>query len=319
MAGPILGLWLRLLPQNVQVVLTSRPHASPDLASEVLEIAPLHAEDILYLVNGKVEASLMSKSEKEIGEIKNTTKMTFEFLQSHPEFLEFLDRHRAIDGFLEYLGIPIEPISSNDIPYTLVEQKEIEVLSGDNIGHLPVIGSEDQLINEEDFPESKLDDLDEYESSTPHRLVQMLQVVYDHLKTAEVVRQREWGNESKTESEDAAYELARAAWYGNWQKNELNMENTEKTMMDKSTLKMFLEWNQFAGFISRAKLPRFKYCCNLFQQYLIAEYGYENRFEERSAVVIEHGGATNNYVSRITSLFNELCEWRGGEPISLQQ
>ena len=132
----------------------------------------------------------------------------------------------------------------------------------------------------------------------------MLDVVYKHLQAAEIIRQKEWGKVSEDEADRASYAIAKAAWNGNWQVNEFN---TEKTPTDE----VFVDWNLFAGFITRIKRPRFQYCCDLFQQFLIAEYGYENKGDEMESAIKNHGGVASERVKKIVRIYDEFCEWRG--------
>lgn len=319
-AGPILGEWLQLLVnnKNVQVVLTARPYAAnAGSVSKVFDLAPLQPDEILFLIKGKIELALLPQNDRTRDELTPFIEDVMRFLEAHPDILSFVNRHRAVDGLLEFLGFAAESISTRDTPRIFVDphkdiqqQESMQVETSKN--SLPVVGREDDFASDDyieiDLPYENIVDL---KNEQPVRMAELVNVVYKHLQTAEVIRQKEWGKEAENEADSAAYAIAKSAWNGNWQLNELNLE---KTPTDES----LLDWNLFAGFVTRLKKPRFQYCCDLFQQYLIAEYGCENKSDEMEAILKIHGGVMNDRIQKITQLYNEFCELRGQEPLILQ-
>lgn len=316
-AGDVLLQWIEYLPANVQVVLTSRPYAAnSQLVNISFELKTLQSEDICYLIKGKIDAALLYKDNQSAEMITKSKNKLFEILRTYPELLEFLDRHRAIDGFLNYyIDIPITPISTEDIPQTLVQPSEIKVQRND--GPIPIIGNDD-LSSGDNFKDSEF--LQEDESlisnteengqedviSSP-RLVQILHVVYEHLRAAEVDRQRTFGIDAQIESDEAAYALSCAAWEGDWKKNELDKN---KTKISKDSI----DWNLFAGFVIHNKSPIFNYCSDLFQQFLIAEYGYKNASEEMVSTICRDANYSQQ-VKKIAQLYDEFCQWQGHRTI----
>ena len=311
-AGPVLGEWLQLLTRNknIQVVITSRPYAAnPVNVSNVVDLAPLKSDEILFLIKGKTESIMLSQNDSMVEKLTPFIDDVLRFLETHHEFLEFVNRHRAIDGLLEFLGFTAESISVSDTPRIFIDAHEAineKTMSPEKSdGDLPVVGSEDDLLSEEFFEVNTFNkNIDELEEKQPVRVVELLDVVYKHLQAAEIIRQKEWGKVSEDEADRASYAIAKAAWNGNWQVNEFN---TEKTPTDE----VFVDWNLFAGFITRIKRPRFQYCCDLFQQFLIAEYGYENKGDEMESAIKNHGGVASERVKKIVRIYDEFCEWRG--------
>lgn len=310
-AGAALHGWLQRLPANIKVVLTSRPYASPDITSVVYELAPLQPKDIPYLIKGKVQASLISADDNSIDDVMSMVNSTLDFIQSRSEILEFICRHRAIDGLLKYVnGLQSSQVALVDSTKTLVKTQPITPPEN-NKGAIPIIGKSDQF-QSDDYFDVIFPEKDEYPAGkTSHRLVEILSVVYSHLQLEEVERQREFTRESQKEADMAAFQLARTAWHSNWNENYLNAEKCASYINEQS-----LDWNQFAGFINYKKMPIYTYCCVLFQQFLTAKYGYESKREEMDSSMQNYRGFVGNSVSIIKELYDEFCEWRGQASLS---
>ncbi len=134
------------------------------------------------------------------------------------------------------------------------------------------------------------------------------------MRREEIVRQSPFGVDAQQEADISAYELSEAAWHASWSIQELNAKKAARYIRQSS-----LEWNQFAGFIHYKKAPRYHYCCSLFHQFVIAQFGYENKEPgNMKARINKIGGINQEAVQKVISLYNEFCAWNGKELLHIQ-
>ena len=104
--GPSLAQWLKLLPENVQVVISQRPVVEHG-ADSVVQIAKLSTERCKALLRIK-QSSLVAEHGIEESEVEKMMGNAIDLLDNHQEMHDVLFSPRAVDG-LVYSLMGIDP------------------------------------------------------------------------------------------------------------------------------------------------------------------------------------------------------------------
>lgn len=275
-AGPILRSWIRELPINVQVVLTSRPGFAENLTELDIPLNPLNENEIRSIIFGKLhdKVSELNHNSDNIEIIENIID---KFLVDHPSILEILNRNRAIDGFLSYCiaNYTIEkPLLDQDIVNINHNEMIISFDTTESSQLLPKI-SEDEIVNENGGSEVNNDDPDnknEAPLNLPLSLPLAIQKITEYMQLEEIKRQKDFGEDAFKIADRATHELSELAWNLQDIRFSCREEEVKKIIIDQS-----IEWNEFIGFIKLIEYPNYIFWCELLKDYFAAYYGYKTK------------------------------------------
>ncbi|MEP0806719.1 MAG: NACHT domain-containing protein [Chloroflexota bacterium] len=259
--------WISRLPDNVQVVISSRPYAIGEVAEQV-HLAPLNREQVFALLWRRLVDEAPETVDKNYSAIRS-------YLQNEPGIFDLLLTPRAIDGFLKF-WLNSEPVRTEaDQIATVINTEKVTYSQKQSIRTkttIPAISS-DELISDSDLsllegPRTP-DTHDESEQpDTPIPVAVALVSVTEHVYEEERKRQEQrWGRRVLDALEDAQQSLQKIAWQKEWA-----VETFEKSLMPPK----FRELNEYIGFIRRADGNRqYRYLSVFFQSFCAAWYADE--------------------------------------------
>jgi hypothetical protein len=307
-AGAKLGEWIRLLPSNVQVVITSRPYAvDKTLADLVIDLMPLSDEDVLFLLRGNVFKADPENAEDKFDQIN-------EFIRLHPDFPSLLTRQRALVGFINYcVDNYLPPQIGIDQDQVVVLEKESAKLRSEGDGVVPLITTE--ILDSNSTLDGKATDND-VESVVPPSLILALAIrsVIKHMIDEEIKRQAEFGSDCKLIGERAGFELDKTAWHIDWRKDEFNADYC----CDRRWLKEeSRNWNEYLGFIHRTQYPTYRFFNPLYRRFAAAEYAFKNDDENQIIKKLQRIKHPYSAAQTIVCLLNQLRSSHGKKTLVL--
>lgn len=298
-----LKTWIGQLPRNVQVVLSSRPHAWGEYPDQQIRIAKLSNEQIEELIRQKL---LAQTPENALNELKSIT----EFLHQEQDIFEVFRKPRVIDGFLaawlEHSTATVtESDKSPDWQEIFPNQEAASTASAQN--NLPGTTSlDDELVSEttREFvqsPPKRTPDILPHETEDafpPLPTAIYLQKVTSYLYQVE--RKRRKGptpDEIEDQMENAQKALQEVAWQIDWQNSAF-----DKDRMHTEARK----WNEYIGFIQRTNRQR-KYCylSPFFQSFCAAWYAFDFLEEETLIARFQNGKAIPQ-TAQVVLFLNQL-------------
>ncbi len=321
--GAILSEWIHLLPNNVQVVITSRPFCvNNDIADVHLQLALLKEDEIYRIIKWKINQSNPEQGQIIFNEINKITC-------SYPDLLIMLKRFRAIEGLLKYLvndyeffhpqidqqQTKVTRIINNNSSTEIQMPSTIQIPKPISIDELGVENNLDADIDYATSPSDYSDD--EGDEKLVITLTSILRSIINFMKIEEIKRQNEFGIDAEKLSNESLYELSRIAWELNWTELKFNSKTyEEKRLLNNHSL----QWNEFVGFIIRKKYPIFEFWCRLFKLFLCAEYATINSLQEEILSRINNQGGMTNPINKILKdLINDLLLENGQIEINPQE
>lgn len=306
--GSIFREWIRMLPENVQVVLTSRPYCvGENLCKTTIEISSLSNDQIIELI--KLRTILIANSNELDILIYSSVN---DLLSSKPNIFEFLRRPRALEGLITYFSsrksflasIDQDKVNSNIRRSKIVSDKGYVLVNSD----LPKVTANDLLFDEEvNMP---VYTLPEDSDTLTFSLGTVIQFVVSHLCEIEVKRQAEFGIDAKLVSEKSVHKIEEISWLTNW--DAMKFKHKE----DRDNEDEYLSWNEFIGFVKRERYPFFLFSDIYSRCFFAADYGF-SVIEEDSVVKKEFftNRRRTNYPI-ILEIYNDLRKSNGKQPFS---
>ncbi len=264
-----LKTWIGQLPDNVQVVISSRPYAIGKMPEE-LRLAPLDPKQVFALLQQRLVDESPETADENYSAIQS-------YLQNEPGVFELLLTPRAVDGFLKF-WLNLEPVRTKaDKIAPIVVNHEDATNKTQNQPVKPkaiMPGIDlDELVSDSGLSMFKglrtSDDFNEPEQSeTPIPVAVALSSVTDYMYDEEQKRQEgRWGRGVIDVLDDAQETLQKTAWRKDW-----TIETFEKRLMKKE----LLELNEYIGFVIRvAAKHQYRYCSLFFQSFCAARYAAE--------------------------------------------
>lgn len=265
--------WLERLPDNVQVVISSRPYAIASISDEV-HLAPLDKNQALSLIKTKLFDKFPEIAQESYQEIHD-------YLCAEEKVFDLLHTPRCVDGFLGFWlenYIPTTIDSDYPLPITKSSVTNPSSIFLDNEASEPRV--EIQGINPQDlFGEESVDRF--VSDQNPDTLVQdegsnqnekdetvpSIAVVLTHI-TEYVYREEEnrqlgrWGKRVRDRVDEALEELQRTAWNKDWDTDMF----TVRQMNPKAR-----SLNEYIGFIKKSEQrSKYRYISIFFQSFCAA-------------------------------------------------
>lgn len=347
-SGAILSEWLKFLPSNVQAVITSRQYAVPFELDEIdlkLELAELSPEQVRYLIKGKLVSSDPENGSK-------IYEKAIRLLKAQPEIYVLLERHRAVDGFVEYfLGNQFQPFQSSiDIDQVHIVNPQRIKYGGTGTAGVPIIKSDELISDEEMITDTiktvhvlhprKREVIEVLFSNKRKRtslarsyvrinydgliasglkkyeLATLLFSIAQHIQNEEIKRQNEIGQDAKRSAEKAEYNLGETAWKGDWDSSLVNVVECKRNgWLDTESL----DWNEFVGFLIRIRYPIYQYAYIILQKLYAANFAYRvcNESEVSNCIIERNLKLTTT--QNILLLYNFFRKAHGKKPIILSR
>ncbi len=314
--APRLKTWIEQLPENVQVVLSSRPYALGQHNGKEIVIASLNQKDILKLIRKKLLA--------EYPEIYGEYQKIQDYLQCERDLFTLLSTPRAVDGLLhfwlesfnstlaEHDWLNINTEIAPDMKIGSEELSENSQLIDVTVSTQEIIfeGESDSLfVPAEIAPENKAPGIEDRLSVQPAILVSSItQYIYEE----ELKRQSgRWGRRVRDTMEDAKEFLLCTAWRKNWL-DEFFRKNEMKNGRSR-------ELNEFLGFIQRTdNWHLYRYLSLYFQSFCAAWYAFEFLTDEEDKI-LKYIKKRNEMpeTRRIVCFINQLREENNKRLLSL--
>ncbi len=262
--APELQTWVDQLPDNVQVVLSSRPGIIDNGSGKQITLAKLSNEEIFAVIRIKLLQISLDRFESEFPLIEN-------YLINQPDLFDVLRNPRAIDGFLSHWsGNVTVSRTEEDLTFTRPIKAETSEFKSNLANDLNM--PRPLLIDRDIEPETEANlfipdptstDLHEGEiiegDIYPVPLVTVCAAVVNYIYEEELNRLRKWGDNAPDLIEKARDKLRHVAWIKDWTTPEF--DKSRMTARER-------ELNEFIGFIFRNR------------QILRSNYRYLNRFFE---------------------------------------
>ena len=288
--GPSLEQWLKLLPENVQVVISQRPVVEHG-ADSTIQIAKLNPERCKALLQIK-RRILVADHGIEETEAERMAENAIHLLESHPEIHDVLFSPRAVDG-LVYSLTDIDPSI-----YLEEEQHKEEIgsrLSGDVDGgiqdsennateivdrELPFVPEDEVASEGGEIPDGEIgqgdmanDDNGEAEEDAPDErlpsFVTLYAKVVDYIREKEKERQKIKGLDPDSALDTATGELETLAWEKDWNSEMFTWRGKWKRILTNTGMR----WNTYLGFLKRFQKERYRFLSLRFMAFCAANYG----------------------------------------------
>jgi len=303
-AGQILQEWVNALPNNVQVVASSRPYALPEAAiGTKVSLAPLEKEEINRIL------SVLLKSTGEADIFKDVER----FLANNPSLYDVLSRFRAIDGFVKFCrGEFYRPfLPPQDQQIVNAAATSVSPLAEQDNMELPTYRADDVVFSG-NFLNGDSEDVlekDEIEGNGIElSLASVMQSIVQYICEQEVTRHNFFGSDPKRKSEKAMYSLRKTSWNLDWGKEDFDVELCKSKKWLTATSR---DWNEFIGFIVCRRYPSYSFYNPLFHFLTIAEYAYD--LNEDKVLAKMQSYLKSQVVTNVLSFYNELRKDNGRE------
>ncbi|MCX7839378.1 MAG: NACHT domain-containing protein [Anaerolineae bacterium] len=301
--APYLRNWIHQLPKNVQCVVTSRPgYVDDEYPNAVrIEIRPLSSDDIFYLLREMLSQDVdWADKQTEIQE----------WLSGHPDLIELLTCPRALVGFVNQLtSVPPlgRPSIDQDWIKPVAEYKPEIVFGNDDA---PAIDVEPNPIQVE-LPEKE--EVSFMDRVLLPRLAIAVQAITNFMRSEEVKRRREWGEDQSRIAKQAKIELDETAWHCDWSVDSFDSKECQNWITSDSC-----KWNEDIGFIRYRYPRRYQFMCELLHHYFCAEYAWDFKLSEEviKARAMQQG-IHHSSTQRVIRLLNELWIENGRTPVNL--
>lgn len=299
--------WVERLPENVQVVISSRPYVFSEYADRVTQgvwLAPLTREQVLTLIQRRLFNEVPETAQEEYSAIQS-------YLNTEPGVFDLLLTPRAVDGFLKFWLNRLPVRTETDQTSMQIKQKESDDGSQNQTTHphLPITGiSLNELIDAtnislfegERTPDKRETDAPQAETEIPVAVA--LVSITEHVYQEEQNRQKgRWGKRVVDALEDAQEALQKTAWRKDW-----TVETFEKKLMREK----LRELNEYIGFVSRIDGKRqYRYCSMFFQAFCAAWYAAEFLQDKEDEILKELvNRKTVPITTQVLKLVNQLRE-----------
>ncbi len=344
--GPSLEQWLKLLPENVQVVVSQRPVVEHG-ADSVVQIAKLSLERCKALLRIK-HRSLVAERGIEEFEAEEMLENATTLLETHQEMQDVLFSPRAVDGLI-YSLMDIDPSISleeeeqhegeTESVLSRSADENVQGFENNNVTEridteLPFV-PEDEIADEADEEGEPSDDgmsqdkandgsdgveEDEEDIAAGERLPSFATLyakVVDYIRAKEKERQRIKGLDPDSVLDKATGELEELAWEKNWQDEMFTWRGRWKRILSEEGL----QWNNYLGLLNRVRNERFRFLSLRFMSFCAANYGaraiIENYLKEDDVIKVFRNKQHEKAAEQVRDLLIYLLRDNGRE-ISFQ-
>jgi len=306
--APIFREWVQLLPKNVQIVLTSRPHCvEENLCQAFIELAPLKDIQVDELI--KLRTTLRDAvTEYELAIYDEICSL----LGEKPELYEVFRRLRSLDGLIAFFSSRDNFLARNDqddvvpsLPRKFSPKTYSKVL-GTSTSKLPVVKASDLISS--GVLEYDEDGGDDSNLEFFYNLGLAIRSVVDYLCKVEVKRQAEFGINAALQSEKSLYKLSKISWVTNWDNLRFKYDGDNDDI---------LSWSEFIGFMKRERYPFFLFSDIYLRCFFAADYGCRVEEEELARKAFIQNREKLNF-SIVFELFNDLRISNGMQPIEIE-
>ncbi|MBI5292444.1 MAG: NACHT domain-containing protein [Chloroflexi bacterium] len=275
-ADSVLSTWVKTLPPNVQVVITSRLDVSQGSVDEMVALATLTVQEVLDLLERHF--ARLGLTVDKAGDVKK-------LVLANPDVVKLVSRLRAMDGLVSTCSAPTRqnefidfalPRSPNDIP--VVEATHPDSITStpkdlqDAAGDIPIakVNEGDGSHLSQEVENEKDDDLADVVA--PLSLAQLLIGIISEMEEQEKRRRSNFANMGRF-AEDAHVALQRIAWGCEWNNNSFDMVDCEEKGWWNSDTRY---WNEDIGFVYRTKQRFYAFVVPILQWFLAAEFAYDD-------------------------------------------
>lgn len=311
--APYLRTWIRGLPPNVQVVVSSRPAYAEFSSSGVAEVAiePLTQEESLYLLMGNLPEDKADEDKKH--QIEN-------WILQQPDLLTMLACPRALFGLAQFLN-PAKPSDQIQIDQDRIEVMETQKLSPESSGR-GAIPSLDVNPNEESDLSmigqvAEKDDGghdDAGDKWIPPQPALALQAITTYMREQEIKRRGDWGLDIRRKAEQAQVEIDETAWRTDWEANGFDSLECERQGW---ITKDSCVWNEDLGFIRYVYPRRYRFLCDLVHHYFCAEHAFFASGEEEIKTELVRREVVRPATKSILGLLNQIRIENGRKELNL--
>ncbi len=344
--GPGLEEWIRNLPRNVQVVISSRPVIELPDPSFHVRLKPLDEEQTKHLLQLKLttleaEGSFGDDAEVETQRYYNKA---IALLDEHREIRELIFTPRAVDGLIQSLtgidpqiDLEEKPLEEPDVQEEKIENaksldgsvakistdvssdgaKIEKPLTDDDViddTNTEVLEDEDGDNNEPAPEEERNLEKEEFPS-----FVTIFAGITEYLQEQEKERQKIAGLEPEDILSRAQSERDELAWEKDWDTDIFTWRGKWKRCLSDNSLK----WNRYIGFLKPMGGDRYKFISLYFQSFCAAHYGFRGILEDYLDVddIFKIVIAKKNHkgAAQVRDLLNTFMQDNGRDPIPFEQ
>ncbi len=345
--GPGLEEWIRNLPQNVQIVISSRPVIELPTPLFHVRLKPLDEEQTKHLLQLKLT---MLEAEGSFGddaavETQRYYTKAVALLDEHREIRELIFTPRAVDGLIEsltgidpHIDLEEKPLENPDVQKEKSENaKSLNGIVAKSSDDASSDGAKMKLLTDDDViddtntgvleDEDDGDDEPAYEDE--HNLIEekgefpsfvtIFARVVEYLQKQEKERQRMAGLEPEDILSRAQSERDELAWEKDWETDVFTWRGKWKRYLSDNSLK----WNRYIGFLKPMGGDRYRFISLYFQSFCAAHYGFRGILEDYLDVddVFTTVKAKENHkgTAQVCDLLNIFMQDSGRDPILFEQ
>jgi len=302
----VLISWIRRLPGNIQVILTTRPFIiSAEQDWETRKFVPLKDDEIVQLLRQRLESQITINTDIIEYSLIATIEM---WLRKNTGMYPLLSSHRAHTVFAEYASEFIGQSSNQSFAFAADEPaktisaieesihyaEETPPVRDENIENSLTVLTPFSIDAPESLLYAEVENVDlegAFANSVNHSteskedsahvavwhppLAHLLRALTDKIRFIEAKR-KEWLDGQKFDQR-AREQLEYLAWESDWETPEFNIIRAkEKAKQNGWVLdEGAFDWNENLGFLTRIQDSRKRcFVCSLYQHYAAAEYAY---------------------------------------------
>ena len=327
-SAAILDRWIQNLPNNVRVILTSRPYAISSLDQyHCVSIMPISK----CLIQNFIRENILLNSdyfemyvgEQEIGEskeyIETIISCIFEWIEENSEIYRFLENFRALSGFL----VAIIPNYKEEKPQIDDQQEYVGRQNNYEAFGTEVELAPAELAFSEDFTfiGEEVEDLyipqriEEPEKFRLPELASILKHIMDYLQADEINRNQKLGEDSKPLAEKSRNGLGKLAWNIFWHELIFDIDDCkEKKWINDSEI----VWSEHVGYIKQKEhFLKYSFVNHLARRYFSAEFAWRKAYSHEVVKEIYQQQPNSKIANTVIVLLNELLIENGRDPIEI--
>lgn len=336
LAGQVLQNWLQHLPENVNVILTSRPLSVPDIENFTrITIKPLSVQQIEQIIETRINENAGFFDEFKFPDSSPLQNIK-EWISKNQDISNLLMNFRALDYFVKYI-IPSNKFIKSDaddlLPFVdpiiklqnhiLENEYKASELSF-NVSEITFESNDISLEKQQkDLSVLTSDDieiLDEKEEFLIPEISIVLKNIIDSLEKDEINRMQVFNANTSQVARHTRNSLSRIAWNENWDSIKFNSDHYKKDMnwIDDCQL----NWAENIGYIQHTPNYIFyQFFNDLLRSYFAAEFAFEHELKEEgvnSMVKEQKRKITNEQpIHELISILNELLIANGREKLNI--
>lgn len=339
-AGQELQKWLRYLPENVNVIMTSRPLSVTGIDEYYpMIIKPLTTTQIDQLLQTRINENSVFFDVYKFAD-SNPFQTIKDWVISNPDIQNLLTNFRALDCFIKYLipsNIQVKPDIDDMLPIVDYKNEDKTIIKEGKFNE-PAIN--DLSFDDADLTYENKISLDEQKTGSNIEFAEpfnteiedlrekfiipeisiVLKSIIDSLENDEIHRMQGINTNTAQFARNTRNSLCRIAWNNDWDNIKFNSEIykvREKWINDDQ-----LYWGENVGYIQHySNYMFYKFIDSIIRIYFAAEYAFESGLENEDVISMVDNQKrrikNETAIQKLISILNGLLNANGREKLNI--